>query len=129
MPMPYTMKFMVMVWAAFLARVKPVSTSAKPACMNITRKPASRTHTKFRATRVCPTAAPISCERGGAGDLGRHVLDTSGGAAVGIGREEQGGQGRKGHRHREGPVQGSAVHGRSSFIGRGIGVAFAVGIR
>ena len=54
------MKFIVMVWAAFLARVKPVSASAKPACMNITRNPATRTQTKFSATRVCPRAAPIS---------------------------------------------------------------------
>jgi hypothetical protein len=33
------MKFIDMVCAAFLARVKPVSTMANPACMNITRKP------------------------------------------------------------------------------------------
>src|SRR6266699_4767237 len=48
--MPYTMKFMVMVCAAFFARVKPVSTSAKPACMNITRKPATSVQTKLMAT-------------------------------------------------------------------------------
>src|SRR5438876_943875 len=35
------MKFMVIVCAAFLARVNPVSTIAKPACMNITRNPAT----------------------------------------------------------------------------------------
>src|SRR5213592_1960649 len=55
--MPYTMKFMVMVWAAFLARVKPVSTSAKPACMNITRNPATRVHTKLMATVLAAAAA------------------------------------------------------------------------
>src|SRR3982074_3932766 len=44
------MKFMVMVCAAFFARVKPVSTSAKPACMNITRKPAPSVQTKLMAT-------------------------------------------------------------------------------
>ncbi len=33
------MKFMLMVWPAFLPRIKPVSTSANPACMNMTRKP------------------------------------------------------------------------------------------
>jgi hypothetical protein len=38
------MKFIIMVWATFLARVKPVSASAKPACMNMTRNPASRVH-------------------------------------------------------------------------------------
>ena len=39
--------FIIMVWATFLARVKPVSTSAKPACMKKTRKPASNTHITF----------------------------------------------------------------------------------
>src|ERR1041384_4628927 len=48
--MPYTMKFIVMVCAAFFARVKPVSTSAKPACMNITRNPATSVQTKWMAT-------------------------------------------------------------------------------
>src|SRR3989442_3162258 len=48
--MPYTMKFIVMVCAAFFARVNPVSTSAKPACMNITRKPATSVQTKLMAT-------------------------------------------------------------------------------
>ena len=41
-----------MVWAAFLARVRPVSTSAKPACMNMTRKPATSVHTMLIATRL-----------------------------------------------------------------------------
>src|SRR2546428_10831966 len=45
-----TMKFMAMVCGAFFARVKPVSTSAKPACMNITRKPATSVQTKLMAT-------------------------------------------------------------------------------
>src|ERR1044072_2881946 len=44
------MKFIVIVWAAFLARVKPVSTMANPACMNITRNPATSVHTKLMAT-------------------------------------------------------------------------------
>ena len=39
------MKFMLIVWAAFLARQNPVSTMAKPACMNMTRKPASSVQT------------------------------------------------------------------------------------
>ena len=43
------MKFMLIVWAAFLARVKPVSTIANPACMNMTRKPASSVQTKLMA--------------------------------------------------------------------------------
>src|SRR5712691_6412948 len=57
--MPYTMKFIVMVWAAFFARVKPVSTSAKPACMNITRKPATSVQTKLMAT-VLASMSPLS---------------------------------------------------------------------
>ncbi len=31
------MKFIDIVWAAFLPRIKPVSTNANPACMNMTR--------------------------------------------------------------------------------------------
>ena len=46
-PSPYTMKFIDMVWAAFFARMRPVSTRAKPACMNMTRKPATSVQTKF----------------------------------------------------------------------------------
>src|SRR6266513_2699049 len=51
------MKFMVIVWAAFLARVNPVSTIAKPACMNITRNPATSVHTKLIATVFAAEAA------------------------------------------------------------------------
>src|SRR5882724_6732021 len=51
------MKFMVIVCAAFLARVKPVSTMAKPACMNITRNPATKVHTKLIATVFAAEAA------------------------------------------------------------------------
>src|SRR5882672_10409101 len=54
------MKFMVMVCAAFLARVKPVSTIAKPACMNITRNPATNVHTKLMATVFAAEAALAS---------------------------------------------------------------------
>src|SRR3979490_359211 len=57
--MPYTMKFIVMVCAAFFARVKPVSTSAKPACMNITRKPATSHQAKLMAT-VWASISPSS---------------------------------------------------------------------
>src|SRR6266536_3687571 len=51
------MKFIVIVWAAFLARVNPVSTIAKPACMNITRNPATSVHTKLMATVFAAAAA------------------------------------------------------------------------
>src|SRR2546426_1746345 len=54
------MKFMVIVCAAFLARVNPVSTIAKPACMNITRNPATNVHTKLIATVFAAEAALAS---------------------------------------------------------------------
>ena len=47
MPSAYTMKFIEKVCEAFLARMRPVSTRAKPACMNMTRKPATNVQTKF----------------------------------------------------------------------------------
>ena len=43
---------MLIVWAAFLARHKPVSTMAKPTCMNITKKPASSNPTVFMIKRL-----------------------------------------------------------------------------
>src|SRR3989475_5289665 len=54
---PYTMKFIANVCAAFLERVKPVSTIANPACMNITRKPATSVQTKLIATVLAAAAA------------------------------------------------------------------------
>src|SRR6266481_2870000 len=53
-PNPYTMKFIIMVWLAFLARHSPVSTMAKPACMNMTRKPVTSVHMKLIAILFCP---------------------------------------------------------------------------
>ena len=47
MPSPYTAKFIDIVWDAFLARMRPVSTSAKPACMNMTKNPATSVQTKL----------------------------------------------------------------------------------
>ena len=41
--------FIAIVCTAFLARVKPVSTIAKPTCMNITRKPAISTQARLSA--------------------------------------------------------------------------------
>ena len=67
MPIAYTMKFIVTVWPAFLARVKPVSTMAKPSCMNITRKPATSVQTMFSAAPLSATALATSSIFGGAG--------------------------------------------------------------
>ena len=60
------MKFMVMVWAAFLARVKPVSTIAKPACMNMTRKPATSVQTRLMAVVLSATDLATSSILGAA---------------------------------------------------------------
>ena len=37
---------------AFLPREKPISRKAKPACMNITRMPATSTHTELIPTSI-----------------------------------------------------------------------------
>src|SRR5262245_22211078 len=54
------MKFIIMVWLAFLARASPVSTIANPACMNMTRKPVMSVHTKLVATRFWPSIVTTS---------------------------------------------------------------------
>src|SRR5580704_16183784 len=41
------MRFIAIVLTAFLERVKPVSSIAKPSCMNITRKPATSSHARL----------------------------------------------------------------------------------
>ena len=51
-PIQNTIMFIIMVWATFFARVKPVSTSAKPACIKKTRKAASITHRTLRLVVV-----------------------------------------------------------------------------
>src|SRR3982750_4330138 len=66
MAIPYTMKFIAMVWLAFLARVKPVSTMANPACMNITRKPATSVQTKLMEVVLSATVFATSSIFGGA---------------------------------------------------------------
>src|SRR6185503_835694 len=63
------MKFIDIVCAAFLARVKPVSTIAKPACMNITRKPVSSVHTMLIETLLWPTVSITSTSVGCAASL------------------------------------------------------------
>src|SRR5215813_58262 len=64
MPMAYTMKFMDIVCAAFFARQNPVSTIAKPACMNMTRKPVISVHTMLMATLLCPAVSNASIRAG-----------------------------------------------------------------
>src|SRR3954454_9281736 len=43
---------------AFLAREKPISRNAKPACMNITSTPATITHIVFTLETVSPSDGP-----------------------------------------------------------------------
>ena len=58
------MKFIIMVCATFFARVKPVSASANPACMNMTRKPVSSVHIRLIDTRLWPAKSAISASVG-----------------------------------------------------------------
>src|SRR5437899_2872074 len=55
-------KFMLIVCAAFLTRQKPVSTIAKPHCMNMTRNPAIRVHTVVGAS--LPPVAALTVSEG-----------------------------------------------------------------
>jgi hypothetical protein len=41
--------FLTAMWPAFFIRVRPASTSANPACMNITSTAATTTHTVLAA--------------------------------------------------------------------------------
>ena len=55
--MQNTIMFIIIVCATFLERVKPVSTSANPACMKKTSTPAIKTHIAFSETAVSATTA------------------------------------------------------------------------
>src|SRR6266542_1396561 len=63
------MKFIVIVCAAFFARQNPVSTIAKPACINMTRKPVISVQTMLMAILLCPTASNASIKAGLPGSL------------------------------------------------------------
>src|SRR6266540_4754052 len=52
------MKLVIITWAAFFLRQKPVSTRANPACMNITRKPVTSVQVKLMAILFLPAASP-----------------------------------------------------------------------
>src|SRR6266478_2915778 len=58
------MKFIIIVCATFFARVKPVSTSANPACMNMTRKPVNSVHMMLIETRLWPAKSATSSRVG-----------------------------------------------------------------
>ena len=57
--MQNTIMFIIMVWATFLVRVKPVSTRAKPACMKKTRKPAISIHITLIAVASSSVVGPV----------------------------------------------------------------------
>src|SRR5260370_36595724 len=57
-------KFYVMVWAACFGRGNAVSTSAKPACMNMTRKPVMSVQTKLMEILLWPTVSMTSASVG-----------------------------------------------------------------
>ena len=59
-------KFVLTTWAACLARQKPVSTSAKPACMKITSTAPMTIHRRFSDVAVVSTAVLTSSIVGGA---------------------------------------------------------------
>src|SRR5258706_2415522 len=59
---------MPIVCAAFFLRVKPVSTSANPPCMNITRAPPTHIHSRFVLTPR-PPAPPLIA--GGSGSAAK----------------------------------------------------------
>src|SRR6202171_4377267 len=71
-------RFIPMVLTAFLARVKPVSTSANPTCMNMTRNAPTSTQTMLSD---CSSVGFMSPSSRGGGRLGR------GRAAAGEGDE------------------------------------------
>ena len=44
------------MWPAFFARVRPVTSNAKPTCMNSTRKPVISSQVKLTDTRRWPVS-------------------------------------------------------------------------
>ena len=64
-PMQNTIMFIIIVWATFFVRVKPVSTRAKPACMKNTRNPEINIHMMLTAV-VTSFAAPATLATVGA---------------------------------------------------------------
>ena len=59
-PMQKSIRFFMMMFPVFLARVKPASTIAKPACIQKTRAAPIRNHTPqtsaFRESNACDTS-------------------------------------------------------------------------
>ena len=113
MPIGYTMKFIDMVCAAFFARVKPVSTIANPACMNMTRKPVNSVQTMLIAILLWPTVSITSVSVGLAASLTGHVGGRAGGGAGRIGAARGRGRCRRrggcSRRRRRGAAAGLAA--------------------
>ncbi len=56
------------MWPAFFARVRPVTSNAKPTCMKSTRKPVMSSQVKLIEIRRCPVSLASllipTCESG-----------------------------------------------------------------
>ena len=61
-PSEKSIRFFIMMLAAFLARVKPVSSMAKPACIRNTSTAATRVHTVSIATALAAESAKAVTE-------------------------------------------------------------------
>ena len=48
--------FIIIMWPAFFARVRPVTKNAKPTCMNNTKKPVINVQVKLMETPRWPTS-------------------------------------------------------------------------
>src|SRR4029450_11619927 len=91
------MKLVIITWAAFFLRQKPVSTSANPACMNIPRKPATSVQVKLMAILFLPAAsltgvawstpmsdeAPVTSPQGSPAAAPEATFPPTGGGAAG----------------------------------------------
>src|SRR2546425_1799641 len=107
------MKFIIMVCATFFARVKPVSTSANPACMNMTRKPVNSVHITLIETRLWPAKSATSARVGLPGSLAvtSAIPPVAVPAGVRVRGGGAGGGGRAGERERGGVGERGEVRG------------------
>src|ERR1700716_4350837 len=104
-------KFIAIVGTAFFALVNPVSTSAKPTCMNITRNAASTTQARFSACSICVgVMSPLPMARCGALRLGATAAQPD---ERGEPRENE----RDDHVHQPAPRPGPAATGGAHRLG------------
>src|SRR5258708_24654029 len=92
----YNMKFIEMGGGGFFARQNPVSTSANPACMNMTRKPVMSVQTTLMAILLWPTVSITSVSVGCLGSFTVTSLAVPVVAPVGSGAADAGARGAAG---------------------------------